>query len=53
VKEQRARGEDGLTVTAMIGVAATDGEDEALTDALDGASTVQNKSVEEMRLVRG
>ena len=51
MKERRARGEDGLAVTAMIGVAATDGEDEALTDALDG--TVQNKSVEEMRLVRG
>ena len=34
-----------MAVTAMIGVAATDGEDEALTDALDGASTVQNKSV--------
>jgi hypothetical protein len=37
----------------MIGVAATDGEDDALTDALDGARTVKNKSVEEMRLVWG
>jgi hypothetical protein len=42
-----------LTVTAMIGAAATDGEDEALTDALDGASTIQNRGLEEMRLVRG
>jgi hypothetical protein len=54
VKERRARGEGGLAVTAMIGVvAAAGGEDEALTGALDGASTVQNKSLEEMRLVRG
>jgi hypothetical protein len=36
-----------------IGAAAAGGEDEALTDALDGASTIQNKGVEEMRLVRG
>jgi hypothetical protein len=48
VKERRARGEDGLAVTAVIGVAATGGEDEALTDKL-----ALLKSVEEMRLVRG
>ena len=46
-----------MTATAMIGVGGNGGdgggEDEALTDALDGASTFQNKSVEEMRLVRG
>jgi hypothetical protein len=44
VKERRARGEDGLTATAVMGAAATDGGAEALTDDLDGASTIQNKS---------
>ena len=57
MKERRTKGEEGLTATAMIGVGGNGGdgggEDEALTDALDGASTFQNKSVEEMRLVRG
>ena len=57
MKERRTKGEEGLTATAMIGVVGNGGdgggEDGALTDALDGASTFQNKSVEEMRLVRG